>query len=169
MHVRREISAQTHDRLLCVLAQAELSLYPGVFTQIECPVATFPIERIGEALAFVRDEDGWSALVPADLSATEPVRIFAFHFPPGLDNSGFVGWLATHLKATLGTGVLVVFGHNSARGGIFDYWGVPTAIAETALTEIHRLRLAGLTLVAGLARSHRPRQRGTPRPNRAEK
>jgi hypothetical protein len=27
-----------------------------------------------------------------------------------VDNSGFVGWLASHLKAAIGTGVLVVCG-----------------------------------------------------------
>jgi hypothetical protein len=29
-----------------------------------------------------------------------------------------VGWLATHLKEALGTGVIVVRGHNAARGEV---------------------------------------------------
>jgi len=56
-----------------------------------------------------------------------------------LDNSGFVGWLATHMKRSLGTGVFVVCGQNSARGGIFDYWGCPYAIRDSFFREIEGL------------------------------
>jgi hypothetical protein len=66
--------------------------------------------------------------------------VFGFHFVAGLDNSGFVGWLASHLKARLGTGVLVICGQNSNRGGIFDDWGVPWAAGEAAVAEIETLR-----------------------------
>jgi len=69
--------------------------------------------------------------------------IFGFHFTPGLDNSGFVGWLAAHLKARLGTGVLVVCGQNSQRGGIFDYWGAPLSVSAKVIAEIRRLRACG--------------------------
>ena len=82
-------------------------------------------------------------LAPADASAAEPLRVFSFHFEPDLDNSGFVGWLATHLKEALGTGVVAVCGHNAARGGVFDYWAVPAAVADAALAEVHRLRAVG--------------------------
>jgi len=73
---------------------------------------------------------------------------FSFHFEPDLDNSGFVGWLTTHLKEALGTGVVVVCGHNAERGGVFDYWAVPAAMADAALAEVHRLRAAGRAAVA---------------------
>ena len=54
-----------------------------------------------------------------------------FHFPAGVDNSGFVGWLASHLKVVLGTGVLVVCGFNSQRGGVFDYGASRRGSAKT--------------------------------------
>jgi hypothetical protein len=57
-------------------------------------LASFPASQLPEALAFVRDEDAWSVLAPAETGAREPIGVFVFHFPPGLDNSGFVGWLA---------------------------------------------------------------------------
>jgi hypothetical protein len=59
---------------------------------------------------------------------------------PDLDNSGFVGWLASHLKTAVGTGVFVVCGQNTRRGGIFDYWGVPVEAADAVLAEVRRLR-----------------------------
>jgi hypothetical protein len=52
----------------------------------------------------VRDEDLWSALVPLVQEPNEPVErfgMFSFHFPAGVDNSGFVGWLATLLTGRL--------------------------------------------------------------------
>ena len=61
------------------------------------------------------------------------------HFDPALDNSGFVGWLASHLKAVLGTGVFVVCGQNGARGGIFDYWGCPIRVADAVFGEVRAL------------------------------
>ena len=76
---------------------------------------------------------------PGDLAADERFALFSFHFPPGLDNSGFVGWLATHLKRRLGTGVFVICGQNSDRGGIYDYWGCPAQLrvaAEQALRDL---------------------------------
>jgi len=119
MHVSQETPAQTHHRLLGVLARAEFEVIEGTFPHTDYPCSVFP----AEAIAFVRDEDVWSVLAPAVAGAPEPLRLFAFHFPTDADNSGFVGWLASHLKATTGTGVLVVCGHNGTRGGIFDYGG----------------------------------------------
>ena len=51
-----------------------------------------------------------------------------------------MGWLASHLKRVVGTGVFVVCGQNSKRGGIFEYWGVPAAVGPRALTEVRRLQ-----------------------------
>jgi hypothetical protein len=42
-------------------------------------------------MAIVRDEDSWSAVVPAYSYAAEPLGLFSSHFPPHPDNSGFVG------------------------------------------------------------------------------
>ncbi|GAA2491135.1 hypothetical protein Ahu01nite_029380 [Winogradskya humida] len=91
-------------------------------------------------LAVVRDEDSWSWLAPADPSAGERFVVVSFHFPPELDNSGFVGWLATHLKRELGTGVFVTCGQNSTRGGIYDYWGCPAQLRTEVLQALHELR-----------------------------
>lgn len=73
----------------------------------------------------------------------EPFGLFRFHFPPGVDNSGFVGWLATRLKRELGTGVFVVCGQNSKRGGIFDYWGYPATLRDDVRRIIDALRSEG--------------------------
>jgi endonuclease III len=100
----------------------------------------FPAQLQLEALAFVKDEDVWSALVPTADPAAEQFVVFSFHFTPGLDNSGFVGWLAAHIKATVGSGVFVVCGSNAVRGGIFDYWGAPKSVAEAILKEVKNLR-----------------------------
>lgn len=63
--------------------------------------------------------------------------------PPNADNSGFVGWLATHLKTQLGTGVFVVCGSNHERGGIYDYWGCPADLLDQATQVIDELRTNG--------------------------
>ncbi|WP_280394542.1 DUF6196 family protein [Nocardia brasiliensis] len=70
----------------------------------------------------------------------EKFGLFSFHFPTGMDNSGFVGWLAGHLKRALGTGVFVVCGSNRERGGIYDYWGCPVELLAAVEREIETLR-----------------------------
>ena len=140
MYVSRETPEQTTTRLLRVLAQAEWRVLNGSFAFREWPARRLPAERAADALALVRDEDVWSVLGPAGPEDAEPLLLFSFHFPPGLDNSGFVGWLASHLKSQLGTGVLVVCGQNSGRGGIFDYWGVPFAVGPAVVSEVGRMR-----------------------------
>ena len=140
MFISHETPTQTEARLRKVLAGADWHVCPGLFAFREFPATAFPNEQVKDALAFVRDEQVWSVLLPCADPAAELLTVFSFHFAPGLDNSGFVGWLASGLKATLGTGVLVVCGHNRARGGVFDYWGVPASLGEAALAEVKRLR-----------------------------
>ncbi len=140
MYVSHETTQQTHERLERVIAQAELRIFSGLYVFEEFPITDFPTRSISDALAFVRDEDVWSSLVPAQSEAQEKFVLFSFHFTLGLDNSGFVGWLASHLKAVVGTGVMVVCGQNSERGGIFDYWGAPESVAGEVLAEVQRLR-----------------------------
>lgn len=143
MYISRESTEQIDARLIRVLAESELVVYPGSYAFVETSVSAFPSHLLPNALAFVRDEEVWSALVPNSDPASECFVLFGFHFTPGLDNSGFVGWLASHLKAVIGTGVMVVCGQNSTRGGIFDYWGAPISVASEVLAEIHRLRAGG--------------------------
>lgn len=78
----------------------------------------------------------------SDDPTAELFAVWRFHFPAGADNSGFVGWLASHLKTLFGTGVFVVCGQNSADGGIFDYWGCPWALRDQVFAELDRLTSA---------------------------
>ena len=140
MHVSRESAEETEQRLLRVIPQAEFEVYGHAFAFEEFAAGDFPARASSEALALVRDGSVWSQLAPAGESAGELFKVFSFHFPEGLDNSGFVGWLASHLKRSVGTGVFVVCGRNGARGGIFDYWGCPVGVADPVLKEINSLR-----------------------------
>jgi hypothetical protein len=141
MYVSTETPSQTVHRLREVIRTAELVRYEAHYVFAEFDANQFPVHLIKTALAFVRDEDVWSALVPGGDTNAEQFVLFSFHFKPGLDNSGFVGWLASHIKSTLGSGVFVVCGQNTARGGVFDYWGAPVAVAEAVLLEVNNLRL----------------------------
>jgi hypothetical protein len=144
MDVSHETSEQTETRLRRVIAAAEFRVFSGLFCFAEFPLNAFPAHCAADALALVRDEDVWSALLPAQHDAAphgaEQFGLFSFHFAPGLDNSGFVGWLASTLKRETGSGVLVVCGMNSARGGVFDYWGAPPQAFDAALQVVRALR-----------------------------
>jgi Family of unknown function (DUF6196) len=140
MYISHETPQQTNARLARVLAESHFVVYERPYAFVEVGVSRFPSELIPEALAFVRDEEVWSALVPSSAAEHERFVIFGFHFTAGLDNSGFVGWLASHLKSRLGTGVMVVCGKNSSRGGIFDYWGAPLSVATEVIGEVQRMR-----------------------------
>jgi hypothetical protein len=143
MYVSHETPSQTSSRLRRVIADAEFVVFERPYTFVETDVGRFPKELLATAIAFVRDEDVWSALVPSVEPGQEAFVVFSFHFTADLDNSGFVGWLASHLKASVGTGVLVVCGQNSRRGGIFDYWGAPVSVASQVIAEIRNLRGEG--------------------------
>jgi len=134
-----ETVEETDSRLRHVVRAAQLKVYERSYTFDEFALDKFPVAVDPEALALVRDDETWSQLVPHRGGTAEAFTIFRFHFLAGLDNSGFVGWLATHLKRRLGSGVFVVCGHNDARGGIFDYWGCPVEIREGLLAEIKNL------------------------------
>ena len=136
-----ETPEQTHARLRRVIGAADLVVHPGVW-QFEETALADPPALSADVLAVVRDDETWSRLVPArgERSDGEGFGVFSFHFPAGMDNSGFVGWLATELKRRLGTGVFVVCGSNRPRGGIYDYWGCPAGVLTDALTVVRGLR-----------------------------
>jgi hypothetical protein len=138
MNISDETPEQTQARLLLVLARAAFRIYEETYTFEEFPLDRFAEKVKPNALAYVRDETIWSQLIPASEAENpqELFKIFSFHFPEGLDNSGFVGWLASRLKQSLGTGVFVICGQNSDRGGIFDYWGCPAEIGQAAIAEV---------------------------------
>ncbi|MFC4373463.1 DUF6196 family protein [Nocardia halotolerans] len=142
--VSMETAQQTEQRLRRVIAEADLVVHDGVWSFDEFP-ADQPPALTSETLAVVRDQESWSRLAPLDpeREGVERFGIFSFHFAENLDNSGFVGWLATHLKTELGTGVFVVCGSNRTRGGIYDYWGCPIDLLDQAVAVVDALRRTG--------------------------
>ena len=146
MYVSQESPDETQARLLKVIAAAEISFLNGTFAFDEFSYRDFELFVRPDAQALVRDDATWSMLVPSSDKTRELFSVFGFHFADGLDNSGFVGWLATHLKRSLGTGVFVICGQNSRRGGIFDYWGCPAALGAEVRREVEELAKKGKAL-----------------------
>lgn len=138
MYISTETQEQTENRLIKVIQTADLKIYDREYYFKEVPIDKFQFEE--QALAIVRDEEVWSFLIPSGNAESENFKLFSFHFKDGLDNSGFVGWLASKIKRELGTGVFVVCGQNTGKGGIFDYWGCPTAIADEVIELVQQLR-----------------------------
>jgi|SRR5882757_2120292 len=131
--ISREVGAQTEARLRAVFQRSVISWLPGSWLFVEQDDAA---ER-DDWIAMIRDEGQLSALCPASETAPDTAEerfaVFRVLLPNGADDSGFVGWLATRIKATTGSGLFVVCGQNRERGGIFDYYGVPeAAVAEVA-------------------------------------
>jgi len=138
MYISTETQEQTENRLRKVIQAAELKIYQEDYFFKELAIDKFELDQ--RALAIVRDEEVWSFLIPAESTESENFKLFSFHFKDGLDNSGFVGWLATTIKRELGTGVFVVCGQNTSKGGIFDYWGCPISIADNVIELVRKLR-----------------------------
>ena len=139
MHVSSESSEETEARLRRVLASATVERVPGTWAFHDVNGVPSP-DRLRSSVACVRDGEQWSCLAPSDDVALELVALFVVHFRDGEDNSGFVGWLATHIKRTVGTGVCVVCGSNPRRGGIFDYWGCPAHMRDAVWSCVEALR-----------------------------
>ena len=142
MDVTSEAPGQVERRLRAVLRGATLEVLEGPFHYQEFGTDRFAERARGDALALVRGVDGWSQLVPvrADDKPGAPLRVWTFHFPPGVPNSGFVGWLASTIQRRCGAGVVVVCGYDSERGGVFDHWGCPAGAAEEVLAVVRELR-----------------------------
>ena len=136
--ISKEPLQQTRLRLKLVIRQANLKIYQGTWTFEEMPLVEFRSRASRDALAFVRDDEVWSQLVPF-CGTGEQFSLFRFEFPSGVDNSGFVGWLASLIKERFGSGVFVVCGSNTNVGGIFDYWGVPAPIGAEVIAFIRNL------------------------------
>lgn len=144
-----EAFEETDARLRRVIGAARLRVFDGLYCFEEFPLSDFSEHVNGSALALVRDDEMWSQLVPHSGQCAQAFTVFCFHFPSGVDNSGFIGWLATHLKGRFGTGVFVVCGQNSGRGGVFDYWGCPGELGKAVTTELQALVEAGSQLPPG--------------------
>jgi hypothetical protein len=139
VNVSRESALQTEVRLRHVIRQATLHIYDGAYAFEEFSLGQFGERADPSALAIVRDDHIWSQLRPAHGDEQEVFVVWRFEFPRDIDNSGFVGWLASILKAKFGTGVFVTCGSNSNHGGIFDYWGAPLELAEPIIQELRKL------------------------------
>jgi Family of unknown function (DUF6196) len=139
VNVSHEKPHEVETRIRRVVQETRLTVYDEPYAFDEFPLGLFKERANPEALALVRDDDVWSQLVKAAPNALKPFAVWRFHFPEGADNSGFVGWLATHLKKRFGTGVFVVCGQNSNEGGIFDYWGCPWELRANVIGEIRAL------------------------------
>lgn len=132
--ISREPSVVTERRLVGVLQKSVVVHHRGLWSFLRC-VGPIP----DDALAAVRDVDGWCALVRSNRDDRELFCLTSIVFPIGVDNSGFVGWLASTIKRELGGGVFIVCGDNPRRGGIFDYWGYPAEIADEVRALVDRL------------------------------
>ncbi len=139
VNISHETSSEIAMRLERVIQETRLTVYKGAYIFEEFPLGEFKSRADEKALALVRDDQVWSQLIERDDPNEEQFAIWRFHFPNGADNSGFVGWLAMHLKTLFGTGVFVVCGQNSNDGGIFDYWGCPLELSDQIISEVERL------------------------------
>ncbi len=137
MYISKETQVETEQRLLKVIRTATLKVFEEPYFYKESNITDFHFDP--KALAMVKDNDVWSYLIPAESDKTENFKIFSFHFKDGLDNSGFVGWLASKIQKDLGSGMFVVCGQNSKKGGIFDYWGCPIEMANEVLKYLKEL------------------------------
>ncbi|MPV85989.1 DUF6196 family protein [Ostreibacterium oceani] len=139
VQISHETTEQTENRLRKVISETDFKVYAGAYAFEEFPLAKFNDKVNQNALCLIRDEEVWSQLIPSDDQSKELFQIFSFHFDECKDNSGFIGWLANHLKARLGTGLFVTCGQNTNRDGIFDYWGCPLALGDKAVAEVQKL------------------------------
>ena len=141
MHISLETPQQTDARLRRVLATATLDVDERSWWYEEMALEEFRRRVRDDAIAIVRDARGWSQLIPIGPADAPPerFRLWSFHFSEHLDNSGFVGWLATHIKRATGSGVFVVCGLNSRRGGIYDHWGCLETVADRVLETVRGL------------------------------
>ena len=156
MYISKETLSETNRRLLRVAKSSRLEPLIGEWYFEEFPVRQLPKRLRPDALAVVRDGDRCSQLIQIRSGdrLKEKFRIWTCHFPPGVDNSGFIGWLATRIKRATGCGVFVVCGQNSSDGGIYDYWGCPSQGAGAVFRELREL--VGMVNVVQSRRWRRP-------------
>src|SRR5256885_1040511 len=98
--MRDETANATQARLLQVIGHADFEVLPGLYAFRPLAAGGKPRD---DSLACVRDGAAWSELAPVgDLAAPMAFRVFAFHFDPAYDATGFVGWLHSHLARATG-------------------------------------------------------------------
>lgn len=146
VQISHETIEQTETRLRKVISEADFRVYPDLYAFEEFPLKDFGEKANQDALCLVRDSEVWSQLVISNDKSKELFAIFSFHFDECKDNSGFIGWLANHLKSKLGTGLFVTCGQNTNRDGIFDYWGCPFELGSKAIEEVEKMIDGGKNL-----------------------
>jgi hypothetical protein len=132
--ISREATAETEARLRRLFRDCSAEWLPGLWSFIEGEQA---LRRDG-SIAVVRDGAQASALVPATDDGGQ-FAVFRVVLPRDADDSGFVGWLCSRIKASTGSGLFVICGHNEARGGVYDYYGVPAAVVDEVQDLLARL------------------------------
>ena len=139
VHISVETQEQTQKRLYEVIKCTKLEIYESTFAYEEFKHENFILKINFDALALIRDGEKWSQLVKSSDSSKSLFKVFSFHFPDNIDNSGFVGWLSNLLKNKFGSGVIVICGMNKEHGGIFDYYGCPLQISDKVLKYVQLL------------------------------
>src|SRR5437762_5218406 len=103
-----ETTEKMESRLLGVISRARFEVLGDDYVWAAM-MSDEPPRR--EAIACVRDDDTWSQFVPSSGGTTAaPYRVVSFHFAEGTNASGFVAWLAAHIKRSAGTGSVVICG-----------------------------------------------------------
>lgn len=135
--ILKETPEETAAKLERLMPEATVDFFDGPYAYAPCD----PADGLPEnALALVRYGPAWCALLPAQEQAPEKFVVWRFTFPPGRDNSGFVGWFSTLLKQEFGAGAIVVCGDHPEKGGIYDYYGVLWDLRDGVKALIGRLQ-----------------------------
>jgi hypothetical protein len=140
-----ETVEQMEGRLLGVISQSRFELLPDDYVWAPMNLGHAPAR---EAIACVRDGDTWSQFIPASSTASsQRYRVVSFYFKEGTNASGFVAWLAAHLKRSAGTGSVVICGKDRRDSpelfqtslGVFDYWCCPVAAGDKFVAVVRSL------------------------------
>ncbi len=80
MYISTETVEQTEERLRKVISTAEFKVFDGAYNFEEYPINDFEFIMENAALAFVRDEEVWSQLVPSEDMTKELFKVIGFNF-----------------------------------------------------------------------------------------
>jgi hypothetical protein len=147
-----ETPEQMEERLLGVISRSRFEVLPSDYVWAPMSPGHAPGR---EAIACVRDDDAWNQFIPASsVTSEQRYRVVSFHFKEGTNASGFVAWLAAHLKRSAGTGSVVICGKDrrdtpeifQTSLGVFDYWCCPVSAGDKFITVIRSLIQQGKAL-----------------------
>jgi hypothetical protein len=133
--VSSESAVETESRLRHVMQRTSIEHLEGCWSLLALDGEVPP-----DALASVKGVNSWSGLVPVASVEGERFGLTLVAFEAHLDNSGFVGWMASAIKTHTGAGVFVICGTDQARGDTFDYWAYPVDVAGSVRVLMAELR-----------------------------